>query len=261
MTTEESPTTDQPSAPAGAMKDGPRGRAGIIRRAAVVGVIVALVAGVLAALAQAGAFSGLLGFRAATSPKVAATPTEVATPAGPPATIYDADWTHGPDDYWTLPAGWSTANGQLVASEDADGEAQLSFPIIAPYYTVSFDVEGLQGSYGRGAGTLTLIGRDPSGKRLFDLIIECLPGGCEGNTNLLLDYPATSRDDIVSSDSYYQLGTPHNFQIHVAGTTIVRCLVDCDWTGRSAVALSPVYLTLGAHHIQATVTRFVITLP
>jgi hypothetical protein len=248
-------TADHPPAPGTAATGGPRRRV-VATWLGVVLAAVVVVGGGLAALAQDGAFGGRTSTTAAASPTV----TTAFLPASAQVPVYTADWTQGADG-WTLPAGWSTQNGQLVADTTVKDEIPVPFLVVAPRYSIQLDLQGMRAGF-TGGNHIFLIARDLSGIDLYDLAIFCYAGGsrCDGQTGVLIDHPAPGSSAGHFHDSFYGPSV-QTFELRVTGSELMRCVTDCDWNGTSALPLSPVHLFLVSQHIQLKVTRFAITIP
>jgi hypothetical protein len=237
----------------------PGGKARALRLAVVLAALAVVVAGALAALAQAGAFGNRPTTTATASPTAVAT-TNAFPAAAAQVPVYSADWTQGADG-WTLPAGWSAQNGQLVADLTTDAEVPVPFLVVAPRYSIQLDLQGLHGNGFTGGNHFILVARDLSGKDLYELVVQCNGGSqCAGETGILIDYPAPGSDAEFFNDSYYGPGV-QPFQLRMAGNELMRCVTNCDWTGTSALPLSPVHLFLISHHVQLKITHFAITIP
>jgi hypothetical protein len=187
---------------------------------------------------------------------VRTTPTTLTRGTPTPATLYEADWTHGADG-WTLPPHWQITAGQLV--NDGQGTSPIAVPatVTAANYAIEMRVQ-VQSvtSATTCANTFGLLALDTSGGERYVAHATCLDAAppFRGQAEL------RAADDQTTTDADFAAGTaPQIYRITVQGDQI-------SFAGEGGLLgnvttkapLSPARFAIEDQHVQLIVTSLSI---
>lgn len=160
------------------------------------------------------------------------TPTPTEAPATPTPQagqqVYEANWTDGPDD-WTLPAGWTAENGELVGDGSAPANLVAGFAPTQANYAIEAEL-----TIGGGAScpdTVGLFARFvPVAGSETEFQAGYLAAVCDGDWEIASITNTVENQERLAEGDHQLDGNAHTYRFEVNGEQL-RLFIDGEFIG------------------------------
>jgi hypothetical protein len=190
-----------------------------------------------------------------------AAPTATATSA-PPRVVYAADWSKSADS-WTLPKTVHLQSGRLVFP--GDGDTVLTIPYQPPVtgYTIDVTMEVDSVSAAVHGGTITIEGKDASGKAQYYAQLLCVghSPGCHFGQYTLGVFSGEYPSGMQFSD--FGIGPYEiDYKVQVAGVHVQFCKgSDCESVAFVHAPTAPLELVIDDDFLVMSISSVAVTTP